>query len=130
MGYLYETVKDKADNDGIDENMKEVLKIFNHQQLELINSTTQCVVLLLVAFFTSILVILSASIGRIFISYWFIILDMFINAMCLFLHFSFSMPTYKRLCRGGLHRLLLYFLTKQFKFTYDVNAKPKTLTVN
>merc|ERR1712110_1355713 len=117
-----------------DDKTKQKVKALTHQKLELINRMTQCIVLILISFMTSIGFILLAAIGipllrasalsyrsglSLYIyAYWTIIMDMFINSICLFLHFSFSMTFYKAICLKSLHKVVLLMINKCFFYRY------------
>eukprot|EP01083_Nonionella_stella_P172882 594641_1 len=100
-----------------------ITKAYNHTKLELINTITQHTILICFSLVTSVLPILICIVRATSIienktysesqnSFYFecsIVFDTFINALCLFLHFPFSLNLYNILCKSTccLHHLCL-----------------------
>jgi len=103
-------------------------KVCDHTRLELINTITQCTLLVSISFITSLFV-LFARVIALFISssyyddnnmmalrnllFWlrFIVgLDIFINSLCFYLQFPFSLKMYKSIC--CLHQRFLLCVGK------------------
>eukprot|EP01084_Bolivina_argentea_P185328 319583_1 len=90
-------------------NSNKILQVYDHKRLELINNITQYMVLIFVSLITSLFTICVG--GTIIVqsdtenkmNAWFYLLftlsiDDFMNALCLYLHYPFSLKLYKCMC--------------------------------
>eukprot|EP00483_Globobulimina_turgida_P003371 UN03377 len=82
---------------------RKLRKVVENVKLEFVNTTTQHSMLVFVSVMTSWLVLIIFFITRsAFLFKFFISLDCFINTLCLFLHFPFSIRIFKCLCPNKL----------------------------
>eukprot|EP01084_Bolivina_argentea_P300686 518555_1 len=116
-------------------NNKRMLKAYDYNKLALINSITQYFILICLSNITSLLTLLRAIISATrnikntetenklnfaFYLEFTMLIDAFINSLCLFLHFPFSLRLYKLLCgsRCCLHKMCLLCVGKCIKVKY------------